>query len=218
METNQLTETNIATEIAKKGFIHLSYKKERNLKETLNQLGNILFQSEIKENEKSTRLLASNLEMPFHTDHHDVKFIAWFCRSQSCIGGESLIIDTKPILDSLSDSVKSLLGEITVNSHRVFHSDKFSYPLIEPRANTVHIYYAPWLIVRPACIKHQKALFLFQNLIKSANKERITLSEGDLLIIDNHRMLHGRTGFPRGSNRWLTRYWLSDNNNLNQNQ
>ena len=164
METNQLTETNIAFEIAKKGFIHLSYKKDRNLKETLNQLGNILFQSEIKEKEKSTRLLASNLEMPFHTDHRDAKFIAWFCRSQSSVGGESLIIDTKPIMDSLSDSVKVLLGEIMVNSHRVFHSDKFSYPLIEPLANSFRVYYAPWLIVRPACIKHQKALLLFQNL------------------------------------------------------
>jgi hypothetical protein len=218
METKQLIETNMAVEIARKGFIHLSYENERKLSDILNQLGNILFQSEIREKKKSTRLLASNLEMPFHTDHHEAKYIAWFCRSQSFTGGDSLLIDTKPIIDSLSDSVKGLLSEITVNSHRVFHSDKFSYPLIEPLAHMFHVYYAPWLTVRPGCLKHQKALLLFQTLIESANVERITLNEGDLLIIDNHRMLHGRSGFPSGSNRWLTRYWISDKNNLNQNQ
>ena len=218
METKQVIETNMAIEIARKGFIHLSYEKDRNLNETLNKLGNILFQSEIREKKKSTRLLASNLEMPFHTDHHEAKYIAWFCRSQSFTGGDSLIKDTKPIMESLSDSVKGLLSEIKVNSHRVFHSDKFSYPLVEPFADLFHVYYAPWLIVRPGCLKQQKALLLFQTLIESAKVERINLNEGDLLIIDNHRMLHGRSGFPSGSNRWLTRYWISDKYNFNLNQ
>ncbi len=36
----------------------------------------------------------------------------------------------------------------------------------------------------------------------------ITIPEGHMLIWDNHRMLHGRTGFS-DSRRHLTRYWLA---------
>jgi alpha-ketoglutarate-dependent taurine dioxygenase len=53
------------------------------------------------------------------------------------------------------------------------------------------------------------ALSAFQNYIRTAEIIQFKLSEGDWLIIDNHRMLHGRKAFLSGSNRILTRYWLS---------
>jgi alpha-ketoglutarate-dependent taurine dioxygenase len=39
----------------------------------------------------------------------------------------------------------------------------------------------------------------------AAAAETVLLEPGDLLLIDNHRTLHGRTAFPAGSPRLLKR-------------
>jgi alpha-ketoglutarate-dependent taurine dioxygenase len=58
-------------------------------------------------------------------------------------------------------------------------------------------------------LQHKSILEKFQNQIDSVKQTKILLSEGDILIINNNRMLHGRNSFPKNSNRWLTRYWIS---------
>ena len=151
--------------------------------------------------------------MSFHTDHNAANYIAWFCNSQSATGGRSLLLDTKNVLQHFSESSLELLQEITVNTHQVFYTDKLSLPLLSINDNNTIIYYAQWLVNIPACTKHQKALSKFEEEVKGAEPIKLLLSEGDLLIIDNHRMLHGREAFPQHSDRWLTRYWIKQNQN-----
>lgn len=208
MSTN--TET-IKHELETKGFVKIEFSLRNNFKDDIHSLGEVIFKAEIRENRSSTRLLASNAKMGLHTDHPRARFIAWFCNSQSACGGESLILDTFQVIRNLSEETQNLLSEITVKSHNVFYGDKLSYPLLSLNEGKIEsVYYAPWMVNTPSCIKHKKALEKFENLVKEINPVKILLSEGDLLIIDNHRMLHGREGFPSESNRWLTRYWISE--------
>ncbi len=203
----------IECELSEKGFSHIQFPQSENTEEILSSLGQVIQKTEIKENPKSTRLLSSNQGMSFHTDHNAAKYIAWFCNSQSATGGQSLLVDSKKIFQNFSESSLSLLQEISVKTHQVFYADKLSVsPLSINDNEELSVYYAEWLVNIPACIKHQKALEKFEQEIKSAEPTKLLLSEGDLLIIDNHRMLHGREGFPSHSNRWLTRYWLQSSN------
>lgn len=203
----------IECELLEKGFSHIKFPQSKNVQEILSSLGRVIQKTEIREKTRSTRLLSSNHGMSFHTDHNAAKYIAWFCNSQSAAGGESLLVDSKKIFQNFSERSLTLLQEISVKTHQVFYDDKLSIPLLsfnESEQNSV--YYAQWLVNTPACIKHQKALEKFEQEIKSATPIKLLLSEGDLLIIDNQRMLHGREGFPSESNRWLTRYWLKSRN------
>jgi len=206
--TLTLSKSTIESEIAQKGFSHITNAASGNPKEIISALGDVLLQTEIKENPKSTRLLSSNQGMSFHTDHNAAKLIAWFCNSQSSSGGESLLIDTRDILNKFSEYSLPHLQDISIKTHQVFYGDKLSFPLLSVKGDTSVVYYAQWLVNHPVCIKNQKALEKFEEEIISAQPYKILLSEGDLLIIDNHRMLHGREPFPAHSNRWLTRYWL----------
>ncbi|MCF8423849.1 MAG: TauD/TfdA family dioxygenase [Bacteroidia bacterium] len=203
-----------------KGFTKIEYSPNSNIADYFESLGEVIFKTEIKENPSSTRLLASNNKMELHTDHQKARYIAWFCNSQSASGGESLLLDSFQVIRNFSDETLNLLSEITIKSHNVFYGDKLSYPLLSLNDNkkAESIYYAQWLVNAPGCIKHKKALEKFENLIEYTEPNKVLLSEGDLLIIDNHRMLHGREGFPSASNRWLTRYWLSDNTNQKTNK
>ena len=204
-----VTKSILECELSEEGFSHIKFPQSKYSKEILSTLGQVIQKTEIRENPKSTRLLSSNQGMSFHTDHNAANFTAWFCNSQSAKGGQSLLVDTKKILQNFSESSLSLLLEISVKTHQVFYADNLSVPLLSINdSEQTSVYYAQWLVNNPACIKHQKALEMFEQEIKSAEPIKILLSEGDLLIIDNHRMLHGREGFPSHSNRWLTRYWL----------
>lgn len=192
------------------GYLHLPYPQSKDAASILAEFGKTIYTAEIRENPDSTRLLASHQKIELHTDHFAAKYIAWFCRSQSARGGESILLYTYPILQSFSKEVLMLLGQVKVNAHHVFYNDTPNLPLIKFIDKKPAVYFSPWMVNPPGCIKHQKALQKFTDSIQSQPRRKILLHEGDLLIIDNHRMLHGREAFPQGSDRWLARYWLCE--------
>lgn len=142
-----------------------------------------------------------------HTDHINAGYIAWQCNSQAAIGGASVLLDMRPILGRASNEMLDSLQNIRVKSHCLFYDDLPSYPLYN--SGTDIVYYAPFLCKEPQLSKDKQVLTWFEAEIESAQKTEIKLSEGDWLIINNHRMLHGREEFLQNSNRLLTRFWLS---------
>ena len=198
-------------QLAQNGFVHISYPQSKAYRFILEDLGTIIQTTQIRENKKSTRLLSSNAGMDFHTDHYAARYIAWLCNSQSATGGESVLKDSFSVLSRYSEQMRQLLSQVTVQSHKVFYNDKPSLPLLllDDMGNPVSVYYAPWLVNQIFDPKISQALLKFNSDLESVKPVEILLSEGDLLIIDNHRMLHGRNAFPSGAGRWLTRFWLS---------
>jgi hypothetical protein len=51
-----------------------------------------------------------------------------------------------------------------------------------------------------------RALVTSTDAVRVAEQHRARLCPGDLLVVDNHRVLHGRTTIEAGP-RHLTRYW-----------
>lgn len=69
------------------------------------------------------------------------------------------------------------------------------------------LFYAPWLA---ASAQSDAAVALLMQRIENAPVDhRIALKAGDVLFLDNGRMLHGRDSLDVGSPRWLTRYWIA---------
>ena len=198
------------SQLLENGYVHIPFSLDNDLEIILNELGKIIQVTEIKESEKSSRFLLSNRFINYHTDHYKAKFIVWFCNSQSSIGGESLLIDSSKIIERFNQIELKLLSEIFVDNHIVFYGDEPKVPIIQ--FNDIEainsIFYADWLIDKQLGLQHKSILEKFQNQIKSIKSIEIQLSEGDILIIDNQRMLHARNGFLENSNRWLTRYWI----------
>lgn len=201
----QESDLKLKEELQQNGYAHFKHGSFI-LSGLLDSLGTVIQTTAIKENPQSTRLLSSCMSMGFHTDHFAARYIVWFCNSQSSVGGESILLDTLPVLQSLSHNCIRLLQQISVQTHKVFHGDKLSLPLLGP--NSQDVYYAPWLVNPTATTQHHGALLSFQSALESKVPIELLLSEGDVLIIDNHRILHGRKSFASDSGRWLTRYWL----------
>jgi hypothetical protein len=211
MKTKKLI-SDIQFELIEKGFVHISYNSKTNIDEIINTLGIVIMQTEVRESNSGKSQLSSNKSMALHTDHKKANYILWFCHSQSAIGGETILLDTKPILNRFSEEELFDLSLVAVQSHEVFPEDKPICTLLTTNASEHIIYYAPWLAINSCLPRLQGALKKFEEAIKKEKKECLLLSEGDILIIDNNRMLHGRSSFPKNSCRWLTRYWIKRNN------
>jgi len=198
----------LLTEITDRGFVHLKSVNRETAAAILQKLGEIIQETQIRENSNSSRMLSSNNRMGLHTDHRAANYVAWFCNSQAAVGGETLLLDTKNVLPQLPASAISALKRIQVSTHKVFYGDSDTYPLLSKKGESYKIYYAPWLLNKPKDRTESEALGLFEQALHKGVEINNLISEGELLILDNNRMLHGRSGFPKNSNRWLTRFWI----------
>ena len=146
-------------------------------------------------------------EMELHTDHPRARWISWECIRQSSEGGYSLLKDTYLALKNIPSNTLEELTKVFINTHhKVFNDDLETYPVLREDGDKSNwVYYTPWFD-RNSGNKAREA-FLLE--IDKCPVIKIRLQPGDILLIDNGRMLHGRTSIGGDQNRLLIRRWIA---------
>jgi len=202
---------NIPKELFDNGFLHLTGQTEEQLNDLINSLGQVIFITDVIVKPESKGLVTSARGLDFHTDHHKAKYIVWYCYKQTDLGGDSILIDAEKIYQQLSEEYKQQLKTIELFEHKIFPGDKDNYPLVTTDENGKRkFYYSFWLVKDED--KQNPAMLEFQRLIKQAEPVKIRLKERDILVVDNHRVFHGRTPIEGSKDRFLKRFWLTANN------
>lgn len=198
----------IRRELAEKGYAYLRNQDESQARALAESLGRVIMITDVMVKEGSQALVTSARSLDFHTDHNKAKYILWFCVKQTDLGGETLLADTWKILRRMSQQSKEDLSRIHLYEHKVFDDDPDSLPLLRFNDNNRPIiYYSFWLVKNKTA--HRKALLEFRSLIEKTEPTRLRLQDNDILIIDNHRILHARTAILGSKNRLLRRYWIA---------
>lgn len=180
------------------------------LEHTLRELGEVLFIEEVKTGASSRSLVTSDRALPPHTDHHRARWIVWACAQQADRGGDSLVIDGLDVLARLTREQHEVLTRVQLIEHSVFAGDMERHAMLTRRLDgQPHLYYSYWLAEDTMPAEEQAAFDAFTDGVSVATQHRSRLRPGDLLVVDNHRVLHGRTAIERG-HRHLTRYWLEE--------
>jgi len=196
---------NILEQLNEFGFVHLPKQTETDLSNILNVLGEVINETDVIANSESKSLVTSDKYLDFHTDNHLAKYIVWFCHKQAEKGGYSIICDAEKVYSKLNVEEKIQLSKIHVYEHKLYPENRNSNPIVRETEGKRKFYYSFWL----AREKYRK-LSVFKKwryLIENEEHERILLNETDILIVDNHRVFHGRTEIKGKRN--LKRYWLS---------
>lgn len=192
-------------ELIKKGFCHIPNKNETELNEIISQLGNIINETDVIANPESKSLVTSDKYLDFHTDNHLAKYILWHCKQQAKKGGQSILCDAEQIYSQLTEDEKFALSKIHVYEHKMFPENKNSNPIVKEVDGQLRFYYSFWLSREK--YRELPVFKKWRELIKNANHIKLLLAQNDILIIDNHRILHGRTEIVGERN--LKRYWLN---------
>lgn len=153
-------------------------------------------------------LVTSDRALELHTDHHRARWIAWLCVAQTSEGGATRLADGRAALAQLSDDQRTHLAEIRLFEHGVFAADTGSHPLIEDGDGAPLLYASFWFdtVLDPG---QRSALESFQRALHRVEMANFRLAPGDVLVIDNRRMLHGRTAITGSRDRLLIRHWLA---------
>lgn len=199
-------------ELKEKGFIHLTNKSEAELENILNELGEVIHTTDVVVKPESRGMVTTALGLDFHTDHHKAKYILWYCHKQTDLGGDSILIDADEIFNQLTNEEQNELRQIQLFEHKIFPGDTDSNPFVQLGTNGNRIFYYSFWLVKDED-KKNPAFLKFQNLIKDTKPNKINLKEKDILIVDNHRIFHGRTAIEGSKDRFLKRYWLATNQN-----
>lgn len=189
------------------GFLHLTKQTESDLNDLISSLGEVFYTTDVVVKSESKGLVTSDRGLDFHTDHHKAKFIIWYCIKQTTKGGESILLDAEKVYQQLSYEDQEQLSTIELFEHKLFPDDKESYPLVRTDEKGKRMYYYSFWLVRNSD-KTDSALLNFQKAIKTTPFTNLNLEAGDILVIDNHRILHGRTAIEGSKDRFLKRYWI----------
>jgi len=155
-------------------------------------------------------LVTSDRALDLHTDHHRADWVAWLCVRPSSAGGESYLADAEAAFVSLPEATRADLARLALFEHSIFPGDASLHPFVEERAGRRRFYCSFWFdpagIPDAACVS---ALDAFAVAARAHEVARLRLDEGDVLIVDNRRVLHARTAITGTRDRHLVRHWLA---------
>lgn len=200
------THTSPSAAFISKGWTILQPRKQHALLAELAELGPIIQTTEIAPRVNAKAALATDKEMALHTDHPRARWISWECVRQSSEGGYSLLKDTKPALDSLTESERDELRALAIRTHVVFPDDTGAYPVLRKDGDGADwVYFTPWMTDGQSSPAFRK----FLQALEATPTLSVRLYKGESLLIDNGRMLHGRSALGGDKDRLLIRRWIA---------
>lgn len=191
------------------GYVHIADAGVVGLVDILDALGEVVHVEEIVRDERSKALVKSADGIAFHTDHHRARFIVWVCFAQSSDGGATLIVDGRHALSSLKEEQRQVLREVQLSEHAVFRSDVGVHPMLVDDDGVMRVYWSLWLAREDAPSEQRLALDAFDAAVRGLRPTAIAWKPGDVVVVDNSRMLHGRTPIVGDGQRHLRRYWVA---------
>lgn len=169
------------------------------------RLGSVLRIEDIRLG-NSRRGAHSPHQLGLHTDQHYVDVIAWYCVRPAETGGETLLVDTAPLLSRRDARERALLDRVVMRCPDV---DGIAPADEVPLTSSGRVYYAAWNVAPLPDPEVNAAFKRFVSDVESSPRIGIRLEIGECLFIDNRRMLHGRGVLPPDSPRLLRRFWLA---------
>lgn len=164
-------------------------------------------------------LVCSSYAQPLHTDEGYTSvfpsYVALYCDQQAETGGISTLFDIQKYLPILFDKWSGRVDRLT--DHKCLWVDSIKKSEYKPlflrlSPDKIGISYCATLR-KMVCDEPTYTVFddMTHYIHTPKHQLRIRMFPRQMLIIDNTRMLHGRTAFQATDKRILYRYWFGSN-------
>lgn len=173
--------------------------------ELARELGEIVDDTRVRIVPGKRTYLARPDPIPLHTDHPKASLIAWRCEAQDELDGASLLVDGHAVLAQLDARSRAILREIELPAMVRLGDVATPTPIVSSRGG---VFYAPWLAPIERTVENRYALVAFREALACSSTRAVRLGAGQVLVVDNRRMLHGRAALLPQSARRLRRLWI----------
>jgi len=230
-QTFPVTEDHIREALAKNGVLHITTPiLEEQFGHLCSQLGSIISTASVEVNasaiaqEQGSRAdnpklqrptIYSNSSIGYHTDSPEQDIIAWRCVRQDVNDGKLYLLDTANILKHFSVTELQEMKAIKLRwAKRVDSIEQLNETalLSESDSGSFQVYYTPWFLRTKYSPIEQAHIEKFQAWIATTEADvAIRLLPGEVLFVDNRRMLHAREAIAPDSKRQITRIGIKTN-------
>jgi len=148
--------------------------------------------------------------LSYHTDSPLIDVLAWYCVEQDAVDGTSALVDTADLTTHFNDEEQAALSRLRVRA-MMRDDDGREFAREFPLFADGKVYYAEWLLCENLGDAERALASRFADYIAQKDATapiRIRLKPGEMLFVDNHRILHGRSEIPADSRRHLVRFYI----------
>lgn len=150
--------------------------------------------------------------VPFHTDHPEADWMSWRCEVQDDSDGTQQLVDGREALHACGRQVRDALTCVHAEVRVRQDAPSARVPIVRSSKDGDRVFFAPWIKPLETDALSTGAFATLSAEISRRCEcavEEVRLKEGEVLIIDNGRLLHGRKGLNADSRRRLRRFWIT---------
>lgn len=195
------------------GYVHVRQHLDlRGFRALCSELGHVVAEEIIALRGGAHAYVAKAGPVPFHTDQAQVEFVGWLCTQQDGGDGANLLLDSRPILDSLTVEHRDRLRRVRLGCPAICGGPpRFAVPVLRSGRARDSFFCSPWLEPVGADEQGRETLRSLRRAIEEfavVRTVRIRLAPGEVLFVDNQRVMHGRDQLLPSSPRKLHRTWV----------
>ncbi len=198
--------------VRRDGWIRLPAMGDTEYRQLLRFLGEPWCETAVEVRADVKSYLCQAGAIPFHTDHPRADLMAWRCERQDPSDGTQQLIDGLYALAACQPWVEQALRRITLEVRVRGGDEPESVAVVRDTCLGKRLCFAPWLAPQVQDADGRRAFDTLAHRIEATAVEwtiDVRLEEGEVLVIDNGRMLHGRRAIAPDSDRRLRRFWIT---------
>jgi len=204
--------SSIAESVQHTGWCRLGSMSDAEYRTLVGQLGKPWCETAVELRPDVRSYLCKPEPVPFHTDHPDADWMSWRCEVQDEADGTQQLIDGLEALRACGPRVREALMHVHAEVKVRGDSPPSQIPIVRAAAAGDRLFFASWIKPiesDPHSLSAFEALKAEMMRRSETHVQEVRLSEGEVLIVDNGRLLHGRKGLLSASKRRLRRFWIT---------
>lgn len=198
--------------VQRTGWCRLGPMSDAEYRTLVGQLGKPWCETAVELRPDVRSYLCKPEPVPFHTDHPDADWMSWRCEVQDDTDGTQQLVDGLDALRACGANVRDVLLHVHAEVKVRGDSPPSQIPIVRATSAGDRLFFAEWikpLEADPASSAAFAALRVEIARRSASHLQKVRLSEGEVLVIDNGRLLHGRKGLAGASKRRLRRFWIT---------
>lgn len=202
--------------LAERGVVHIRQRvSSARFLDFARQLGTVWSELRVFVEPSSRRFVMSPRPVPFHTDSVRANLCAWHCVTPCRTPVTNLYLDARVAFAHLDADDQRLAERLRCADlmDDLPPAARPLVPVVEPRGAAPSRFF--WLPPQLQVPTDPRERAVAARLIERFRGDDpaalvgVELGAGEVVIVDNHRMLHGRGALPPDSPRELHRLWIN---------